>query len=395
MNCLKSFRIMAFGWKFSMLLLLFFCSSCMNTNSKENLELKRKELELKERELELKKQELELNSKSTKGDSANTTVVEKESLSTMYNKVKNGVYVIHALRQGGAAQGSAFVVDKSGLAISNYHVFDNASMVMAVNEHGDKFMITEIIDYNEEQDYVIFRLGNQENVKFLPIAGLRPSIGESCFAIGNPKGLTQTLSTGVISGLRGDNFLQTTAEITHGSSGGPLFNGSGQVIGITTSGLGEANLNFAVDINSIPIKQYLNTLRSNNTASNLSNSELKNLVKNYYNILVNENWRSLLNIYSNNLNRFYDKFGVANYEAVSAAKNYKSEFGIYRTEYDIRWDTFKTKRSNLGTEIRFTMDYNIVRKESHKASSFVLKIIMVVDNNNKVKGIYENIISKF
>lgn len=83
-------------------------------------------------------------------------------------------------------------------------------------------------------------------------------VGEECFTIGNPKGLNQTLSKGIVSGYRDFNkLIQTTTEITHGSSGGPLFNKKGEVIGITTSGLGEANLNFAINIKEIPlVKSY-------------------------------------------------------------------------------------------------------------------------------------------
>lgn len=77
------------------------------------------------------------------------------------------------------------------------------------------------------------------------------------FAIGNPKGLESTLSTGIVSSIRSsDHLIQTTAEITHGSSGGPLFNMKGEVIGITSAGLGEANLNFAVDIRSLNLSGY-------------------------------------------------------------------------------------------------------------------------------------------
>jgi len=64
--------------------------------------------------------------------------------------------------------------------------------------------------------------------------------------------LSQTLSTGIISGFREDgNLIQTTAEITYGSSGGALFNKRGEVIGMTTSGFGNASLNFAINIKNV------------------------------------------------------------------------------------------------------------------------------------------------
>ena len=76
-------------------------------------------------------------------------------------------------------------------------------------------------------------------------------IGEAVVAIGSPLGLQNTVSTGIISARR-DGYLQTTAPISHGSSGGALFNMTGQVIGITSAGMEEgANLGFAIPINEV------------------------------------------------------------------------------------------------------------------------------------------------
>lgn len=361
---------------------------CVENKNSENNELKRKELELKEKELELREKEFTLKNKQKP--------TEKQSLSTIYGTVKRGVYLIYTENAEGVSQGSAFVVDKSGLAISNFHVFKEASSAIAMNEFGDKFMISEIIEYNEDKDFIIFRLGNQNNIPFLNISNVVPVIGESVFAVGNPKGLSQTLSTGIISGFRNENnLLQTTTAITYGSSGGPLFNENGEVIGVTTSGVGEANLNFALNIKSIPITKYINQIRTSNLSSNLSENQIRDFVSKYYKTLIAEDWNNLMSIYSPKLNRFYDKFNVDNFEAVTSAKNYKSQFGITKANYNIRWNTLSSINSNVGTEIRFTMDYNIERKDKNKASTFVLNIIMVIDNNNKIKSIYENIISKF
>lgn len=80
------------------------------------------------------------------------------------------------------------------------------------------------------------------------------SKGQDVVAIGNPIGLQNTVSKGIISAFRSEenvDFLQTTAEITNGSSGGALLDLYGNLMGITTSGYGEANLNFAISVASI------------------------------------------------------------------------------------------------------------------------------------------------
>jgi serine protease Do len=113
---------------------------------------------------------------------------------------------------------------------------------------GKRYMISEIVNYSRESDYVVFKISNSASNNFKPVkfAKSNPKIGEDCFAIGNPRGLTQTLSKGIISGYR-ENYIQTTAQITHGSSGGALFNNDGEVVGITTMGFKDADLNFALN----------------------------------------------------------------------------------------------------------------------------------------------------
>ncbi len=375
-------------WKFILYMLccILLLSNCNYNSNQEQLELKRKELLLKERELELREQELKLHSQ--------TNPNEKETLSSIYETVKKGVYLIYTESEDGYSQGSAFVVDKNGLAISNYHVFESASSAIAINEYGDEFMITEIIEYDEENDFIIFRLGNQDNIPFLTISNKFPIIGENCFAVGNPKGLTQTLSTGIISGFRNDkNLIQTTTSITHGSSGGPLFNENGQVIGVTSSGLGEANLNFAININLIPVGKYKNKNFNVKTTPN-SSLNIRAYVENYFQVIYDERWDELLALYANNLNRFYGKFNISNLEAVAEAKKYKPNHRISDVKFDVRWESVSSFSSSAGTEIKFTMDYQIVREDKNKASNFVLDIVMFINSENKISSIYENILMK-
>ena len=93
----------------------------------------------------------------------------------------------------------------------------------------------------------------------MKVTNRRPIIGNKIFAIGSPRGFTNTLSTGEISQLRGDNFIQINAPIDHGSSGGALINEYGEVIGITSGGRDDsgANLNYAIDISVV--KPYIPT----------------------------------------------------------------------------------------------------------------------------------------
>lgn len=112
-----------------------------------------------------------------------------------------------------------------------------------------------------------------------------PNIGEESFTVGNPQGLTQTLSKGIISGFRENRkYIQTTTEITYGSSGAPLFNRNGEVIGITTGGFGEANLNYAINIKEVPLSNLTNENVMNR--SSFSKGDIDNLLDKYYTYLT-------------------------------------------------------------------------------------------------------------
>lgn len=176
------------------------------------------------------------------------------SLSGLFQQNKDAVFLVYTSTGTQGYQGSGFFINPGGIGISNYHVFEGTSQGLEIIElsNGRKLKIERIIKKDKENDFIIFQVRNSGSLDYLPIANNLPKIGEDVFAIGNPQGLEHTLSTGIISGFRENNkFLQTTTEITHGSSGGPLMNMKGEVIGITTSGIGEANLNFAINIQKL------------------------------------------------------------------------------------------------------------------------------------------------
>lgn len=372
-----------------------------NKASLREEEILRKEAELRERELTLREEAVKLDEERIKAS-------EQKSMPDLYNEVKSGVVLILTQHNDQVSQGSAFVVNNYGLAISNYHVFENASDAIAINENGDRMMITEIYDYSKDDDYIIFRIGSTTSLPFVHVADELPPIGEACFAVGNPQGLTQTFSSGYISSYR-DNLIQTTTEITYGSSGGPLFNKEGKVIGITSGGMGEANINFAININSIPIRRFLdnksaldypshnnsNEYETSQVATSDEKTDLENLISSYYETIESENWTKLNDFYSPFLKRYFDKFNITSNEAVKIAKNYKTDFGISQSTTSVRWGTLKSELLPNNHElVEFIIDYNIVQ-ENQKTKTFVLTIIIEFSAELKIESIYENIIKSY
>jgi serine protease Do len=198
----------------------------------------------------------------TQPESNNQPTNSQLPLNELFKKYQSAVFMVYTTDGEKGYQGSGFFISSNGIAVSNYHVFEGTTRGLEVIKtyDGNELRVDKILTKSAEDDYIIFKVRITSTLKFnpIPIAKKNPDIGEDVFAIGNPHGLEHTLSKGIISGYReNDKLIQTTTEITHGSSGGPLLNMKGEVVGITTSGLGEANINFAVNINHLPLKKFL------------------------------------------------------------------------------------------------------------------------------------------
>lgn len=153
------------------------------------------------------------------------------------------------------AQGSGFVVSKDGRIVTNYHVIKDGKSAIVKLPDGAFFVVDGVLAVDKDRDIAIIK-AHGENFRTVNLGDSgRVQVGDEVVAIGNPLSLESTVSNGIVSGMRtvgeeGGRFLQITAPISPGSSGGPLFNTAGEVVGITTSGLkGGENLNFAIPIN--------------------------------------------------------------------------------------------------------------------------------------------------
>ena len=111
---------------------------------------------------------------------------------------------------------------------------------------------TRVEKTDPDNDLAILHIDADIDADPLSLSSTKTSPGESVFAIGNPEGLEKSISTGIIAATRemdGHSLLQITAPISHGSSGGPVLNSSGEVIGVSVGMLKEGqNLNFAIPV---------------------------------------------------------------------------------------------------------------------------------------------------
>lgn len=148
------------------------------------------------------------------------------------------------------ASGSGFFLSPDGLLATNEHVVRGGATYLLKRPDGSFFVASKLLAVDTQNDIALLQVDAQ-NVPHLQLStGPLPELGSEVIALGSPLGLEATVSTGIVSGFRGKSgprTIQTTAAISPGSSGGPLLDRQGRVVGMTTWYLEEGqSLNFAV-----------------------------------------------------------------------------------------------------------------------------------------------------
>jgi S1-C subfamily serine protease len=183
--------------------------------------------------------------------------MKAQDVKSIYNKSKSSIVLIvtYDSNQTPLALGSGFYFEKNLIA-TNYHVIKGSNKIVIKNlGNQTKSENIKVKSYSEELDIAILDVGTV-NSSFLQLNSITPEIGDNIIAIGNPKGLEGSVSTGIVSGIRELSsiyrLIQITSPISPGSSGGPVLDSNGKVIGISTFTLNDSqNLNFAIPSNAI------------------------------------------------------------------------------------------------------------------------------------------------
>jgi trypsin-like peptidase len=170
-------------------------------------------------------------------------------------KILPSMVEVRAKKPSGIISGSGFILRSSGVLVTNLHVVEGASVVSVKVKGGEVFDQVRIVGYDKTRDLALVKfpgfglpeadLGNSDDVK----------IGGRVVAVGHPSGLEDTVTQGIVSGIRslesGIKVIQTDAAASPGNSGGPLVNEAGKVIGVVAFGISEKSLNFAIPINYV------------------------------------------------------------------------------------------------------------------------------------------------
>lgn len=186
----------------------------------------------------------------------------KLDASTIYENAVKSVALVTCGKNEKISQGSGVILRSDGIIATNFHVCGDASSARIKLRNGDIYDDVTILDSDERKDIAILKIkavglpaltmADSDNVK----------IGSTVFAIGAPLGLEGSITSGIVSSIRpvgemfswadGFRVIQISASVSHGSSGCPLLNESGEVIGLVFAGRQDAqNLNAAIPINYV------------------------------------------------------------------------------------------------------------------------------------------------
>lgn len=152
--------------------------------------------------------------------------------------------------------GSGFIVNSEGYIVTNYHVVENGGRIRVLT-YDKRIILAEVIGFDKLRDLVLLKIeGEYEPLKLADSDNLQ--VGNKVIAIGNPLGLSFSVTEGIISAIdrEGPNgiseYIQTDVSLNPGNSGGPLINVLGEVVGINNFKIGDAEaLGFALESDSI------------------------------------------------------------------------------------------------------------------------------------------------
>ena len=243
-----------------------------------------------------------------------------ESLPSLIKRIKPSVVVVFtykgrfdfALKEKEDSilyQGSGFFISQNGDIITNYHVLQGAGSAEIKTSDGKTYPITYIVGEDEQNDIIRLSVNiPSENVYPLSLNKTLPEVGERIIVYGSPLGLENTVSDGIVSAIRDipeyGRIIQITAPVSPGSSGSPVLNMKGEVIGIATFQMIEGqNLNFA-----IPSERIAGlTLSEENKASTIEEvfgqeskakkvilttdeEKIKSVINEFFGALSNQSW---------------------------------------------------------------------------------------------------------
>lgn len=299
----------------------------------------------------------------------------------IYEKCSPAVFYIEISDASGTptASGSGFFISSDGIAVTNYHVIDGAaSAKITLSDTKKTYNVKGVLNYSEEEDWAVIKIDGT-NFPYMQIGSADTIVGGAeIVAIGSPLGLQNTISQGIISNvsreIEGNTYIQITAAISHGSSGGALINKYGEVIGITTGSIESGqSLNLAVPVSKIKnytgvsVKTFTSIFGTQSTkpATQQSSQSSGNGSSTGARVVASSGFDALYKIATEQSN-----FDYGDYIGWSGKDDYATIDIVYAYEYDMLsvMYTYTTGRFTYVSFIGFFPD------ASYDMQTFTLKI---------------------
>lgn len=181
----------------------------------------------------------------------------------IYEKINPAIVTVDSQLSDGISCGTGCIIDKSGVILTSAHVIDIGKTIVVTTSNGQNYDAKILKHLGENKDIALLKINSTENLKTVKLGNSENvKVGQKVFAIGNPFGFSGTLTQGIVSRIDyTKGRIQTDAAINPGSSGGPLLNTSGEIIGINQAiynpdnNISNIGIGFATPINMV--KEYI------------------------------------------------------------------------------------------------------------------------------------------
>lgn len=188
---------------------------------------------------------------------------EEQSIISLYEKINPAIVCVDSQVSDGLSCGTGCIIDKRGVILTSAHVIDVGKSIVVTMSNGQNYNAKVLKRFGENKDIALLKIDVPTELKTVKLGDSeRIKVGQKVLAIGNPFGFNGTLTQGIISRIDyAKNRIQTDAAINPGSSGGPLLNKNGEIIGINQAiynpdnNISNIGIGFAIPINSV--KEYL------------------------------------------------------------------------------------------------------------------------------------------
>lgn len=188
---------------------------------------------------------------------------EELSIISLYEKINPAIVCVDSHVSDGISCGTGCIIDKRGIILTSAHVIDVGKNVVVTMFNGQDYNAKVIKRLGENKDIALLKIDVPTELKTVKFGNSEKiKVGQKVLAIGNPFGFNGTLTQGIISRIDyTKNRIQTDAAINPGSSGGPLLNREGEIIGINQAiynpdnNISNIGIGFAIPINLV--KEYL------------------------------------------------------------------------------------------------------------------------------------------